>query len=59
MTHLEGTIRYWQATLDNQRYMLEPSVIHHIESTIKYLKQLQPSLSEQNSRGAPTLPQNG
>ncbi len=45
MTDLEGIIRYWQAILDNQRYMLEPSVIHHIESTVKHLKQLQKIVS--------------
>ena len=41
MTDLEGTILYWRAILDGQRYLLEPSVAVHIENTIKHLKQLQ------------------
>lgn len=59
MTELEGTIRFWEATLKHAWFLLEPSVKLHIENTISALKRLQPPLSEQNSRGAPTLPQNG
>ena len=45
MTDLESTINYWQAILDTQRYMLEPSVQYQIERTIKHLNQLQSILA--------------
>ncbi len=59
MTKLEGTIRFWEATLKHPWFPLEPSVKLHIKTTISALKQLQPPLREQNSRGVSTLPKNG
>ena len=59
MTDLEGTILFWESMLAHASCLLEPSVELHIKTTIKALKQLQPPLCEQNSRGVPTLPKNG
>lgn len=41
MTQLEGCIQFWESTLFHNRYLLEPSTISLIESTIKFLKELQ------------------
>lgn len=40
MTELEGLIRFWESTLRLNRFVMGPSVIAHVESTIMYLKQL-------------------
>ena len=41
MTDLEGLIRFWEAILLNSRWIMEPSIQVHIETTIKLLKKLQ------------------
>lgn len=48
MTDLNLVIVYWQSILDGQRYMLQPSVIEFIESTITHLKQFQEIVSHLN-----------
>lgn len=41
MTELEGLIHYWQSVRKDFFYLLDPSTLTLIQSTIKYLKQLQ------------------
>lgn len=41
MTELEGLISFWQSISDQYFYLLEPSTLSHIQSTIKSLKELQ------------------
>ena len=40
MTELDLLIKFWEAKLKFDRYLMEPSVVVTIESTIKYLKKL-------------------
>ncbi|MBA7580734.1 hypothetical protein ES708_22628 [subsurface metagenome] len=41
MTDLEGLIYYWESILKEFSYLLGPSTLFLIQSTIKHLKQLQ------------------
>ncbi|GAJ02121.1 hypothetical protein ES708_34288 [subsurface metagenome] len=41
MTELEGLIHYWESVLKEFSYLLGPATLVLIQSTIKYLKQLQ------------------
>lgn len=41
MTALEGSIRFWESMLKNNRFVMSVSTISHLEATIKFLKELQ------------------
>ena len=41
MTELEGCIRFWESTLEKQRWFMATSTIAIIEATIRLLKKLQ------------------
>lgn len=47
---LENTIRAWENSLFHDRFLMNPSTIVIVESTIHYLKELQPRVkgSENN-----------
>ena len=41
MTQLEGCIRFWRAKLAREAYLIDISTVTLVESTIKYLEELQ------------------
>jgi len=41
MTQLEGCIRFWRAKLAKEAYLIDTSTVTLVESTIKYLEELQ------------------
>ena len=43
---LKGLVRYWKSNLMQNRHLMSPSVIGHIELTIRRLEQLKKSLVE-------------
>ena len=40
MTELDGLIRFWEAKLKHDRYLMSLTDIVMVESTVKYLKKL-------------------
>ena len=40
MTNLEGCIQFWETKLSHDRYLLDPCTQGFIESTVRYLKEL-------------------
>jgi len=41
MTDLKGLILFWEATLKEAWFLLDPSTKLHLQNTIKHLKELQ------------------
>ena len=61
METIEGLIRFWERTLFDFRYLMEPSTTALVELTILHLKKfqailvkLEPSPTEQNGEPVPT-----
>ncbi|MBA7498905.1 hypothetical protein ES704_01644 [subsurface metagenome] len=56
MTNLEGCIQFWETKLSHEHYLLDPCTQGLIESTVRYLKELEKLREEVKQRPKAKFP---